>query len=92
MSILYLFLKNTPKFKIVKKYFIFQRNINNLAKKICEFILQRNPPLYENIISVFFPARLFHVDLKKQIMNVRDNTKHSISLRTKNTETRKTKS
>jgi len=58
-------LKNTPKFKLLRKEFIFSDNMNKWILKLCQFIIKRNPFLYENTLSVFFSARLIHIEVTK---------------------------
>ena len=58
-------LKDEPKFSMIERSFVFDRSMNSLAERFCWFVIERNPYLYQNIFSVFFPARALRVNLKK---------------------------
>lgn len=59
-------LKGGPKFKLIRQEFVFRKgDMNRFVCKIMKLISKRNPYLYENIFSIFFPANGINIEMKK---------------------------
>lgn len=58
-------LKGHSSFKMIERRFIFDRSMNLFIERICRWIIDVNPYLYQNIFGVFFSARALRVKLRK---------------------------
>lgn len=59
-------LEGNPKFKLIKQDFIFRKgDMNKFIRVIMKFISKKNPFLYENLFSIFFPANGINIEMAK---------------------------